>query len=136
MTRFILIISLLVFCGCASVNTIQTEFSKINYEDGVNVTEAKRIAQKFVMSHPTGRHFVISAVEMYWDIGGRFKDLSKSSWIIDFPSKELFLLSPYYQSVFIVAIDKKTGYLRLAAVYKSGAYIEFASYGPEGIKVE
>ncbi len=136
MKRMVMFLMTLMFIGCASTAKIARDFSSIDYSDGISAIEAKRIAQKYLMSHPSGNHFGISTVEMYWDIGGRYKELAQSAWLIDFPSKEFMPLSPYFQAMCIVAVDKKTGNLRLFAVDKGGAYVEFESYGAEGIKVQ
>lgn len=122
--------TLVFLVGCASIDTINEGFANVNYDDGVNAVEAKRIAQKFLMSLPRGDQYGVSAPEIDGGVFSAFPEWHDRAWVVGFPAKNLFKMS----REFIVAVDKNTGNILF---YQDGYYpgdipFEMQSFGKEG----
>ena len=121
---------LILLTGCASVDTIQTDFNKINYDDGINGIEAKRIAQKFLLSLPQSSRYGVSAPELDTTIFPAFPQWRDRAWVVGFPGKNLFSMT----REFIVAVDKKTGNILFYedGYFPGGIPTKMQAFGSEG----
>jgi hypothetical protein len=102
---FILYIVILFLNGCASVRSIEQNYSNINYEDGLSENEAVIIGQRFLLNHSDGRHFVLSSG--YIQRGKDFKD--KKYVLVRFMSKQFMPFTKNFEAQFGLCIDKETG---------------------------
>ena len=125
---------LLLLAGCASVDTIQQDFNHINYDDGINGVEAKRIAQKFLLSLPQLTRYGVSAPELDSGIFSSFPQWHDRAWVVGFPGKNMFSMT----KEFVVGVDKKTGNILF---YEDGYCpgclpLEMQTFTPEGKSIK
>lgn len=83
----------IIVAGCATVGPVEEKLSEINYEDGISKEEAKAIAINYIDKN---------GIKIYRHIGTRD---SGTMW------KVRFFRSSWSLKVFIVAVDKKTGWV-------------------------
>src|SRR3989338_156701 len=107
MTKIYIYCSILLFflSGCATLDGIEKRYARINYSDGLKESEAVTICQKFLLSHPEGKQYILSSG--YMQRGKVFKD--KEYVLVKFPSKQLIPFTKDFEAKFGVCIDRKTG---------------------------
>jgi len=112
---FAIICIALFFTGCAA-NTefINTNYEKINFDDGITLEEAKTIAQKQILiTKPYDDHLILNP-----KVFRRFKDVPNSEdyWFISFDREE----QDGIQKIFLVSINKKDGDIVYSRLYLPG----------------
>lgn len=130
-------IFVLLVSGCASTSTIDQGFESVDYSDGINAVEAKRIAQKFLLGQPSANEYAVSMPDIDTDIFSSFPEWKGKAWVVGFAGKSFNIFNRYYQRMFVVAVDKKTGNIRFYQDgYGPGAVpFEMQSYGEQGLSI-
>ena len=101
MRKLLLIIITVMFTGCASVNTVNKNYSSINFDDGVSKEEAKLIAKKSLMeSKSFGRYCFMDPAILKW--GKAYPH--PNYWFVRFTAK-----NPLATDHYIVVVDKRSG---------------------------
>ena len=108
--------------GCANVGSVYEKHGLINYADGIGKKEAVVIAQHFLLNHPSGKYFVLSAGAVHERAYG---------WEVVFSAKPQ--ISRYNMTNFYIQIsDRSGGILEYKVVsLTGGAPLEFKSYRKE-----
>lgn len=114
--------------GCATVRSIEQNYSKINYEDGLSENEAVVIGQRFLLTHPDGKQFILSSG--YMERGKDFKD--KKYIVVKFMSKQFMPFTENFDVRFGLCIDRETGEVFYAG--KTYVHIYSGLYDAESYK--
>ncbi len=106
MKKYIFIILLIILNGCATVNSVKTNYALIDYSDGIDKKEAVLIAKEHLINTKY-RH-------RYQVIGPKVENLPlEGAWLVRFRGKKTSISEFYMPSIYEVKIDKRTGECRL-----------------------
>ncbi len=94
--RFLLVIMLFGLIGCATTESLDAYYAKINRADGISRDEAALIAKKWLIESKYEGDFqvigpVATAYDKYWQVTFLYKSLA------------------YYENVLDVYVDTQTG---------------------------
>ncbi len=111
-TKNILCLLLLIgLFGCATAGSINRDIATVEYSDGINMQEAKLIAQKYCLDDDyCSKNCMISSVSVYEN-----KKWYPGQWRAGFDFK---LTSSNFGLYYVFSVDKKTGELSEAETVK------------------
>jgi hypothetical protein len=105
MKKYVFIILLIILSGCATVDSVKTNYDLIDYSDGVDKKEAVVIAKEHIINTKY-RH-------RYQVMGPKVENLQdEDAWLVRFYGKKTSISEFYMPSIYEVKIDKKTGECR------------------------
>ncbi len=91
-----------MLASCATINSMENNYEKIDYSDGVNKTEAVLIAKNHIMKTKYVKDYqIVSPVILNNEQTKKFSNI----WFVRFHPKKITLLTHYY----LVMISKETG---------------------------
>ena len=114
--KFLVSILIIISClGCATAGSISKSYNAINWDDGINISEAKVIAKHTVLTR------LIGVAPFIRTIGPRIiddKDTKKfpDYWFVEFSE----LIPSEIRFKYLVVIDKKSGVVKLDISYLKG----------------
>ncbi len=111
----------------------------IDYTDEISPSEAKLIAQKFLLSHMYSEQFAVTMPELDTSFLPSYPQWKGVAWVVSFPSKSItYRFTGGVKRSFVVIVDKKTGNIR-AYKYVSNqgeALIVSRDFGETGLPLQ
>jgi hypothetical protein len=105
--KFLLAVMLLTLTGCATTESLNEFYEKVNREDGISRDEAAIIAKKWLIE---------SKYEGDFQVIGPVSTALADLWQVTFLYKSV----SYYEKVLDVYVDNKTGEVKASEIREKG----------------
>ncbi len=110
--KLLFFVTLMIFLGCARVNSINAHYARVKVEDGITRNEAKLIAKKNLIET---RYKYIYQIIWPRILENNHTKRHEDLWFVDFLAKEFQLISNY-----LVILEKDSGKIIYADSYRGG----------------